>query len=115
MLFCWCSIRGNYSGYGGMCFGFSTPALIAEWVGALRCATTVGLCGFGSHTHTDLEVEIVQRAANHGGDEHFCLHRWEFYWNHNNLSVSAERMVTISACQEAQQGPPILQSNRLFG
>lgn len=50
-----------------------TLVVIAEWDGAWDVPQQWG-CGFSSHTdytHTSLEVEIVQRVANHGEDEHY--------------------------------------------
>lgn len=46
-----------------------TLLLIAYSVGVCNMPQQWG-CGF-DYTHTNLEVKIVQRVANHGEDEHF--------------------------------------------
>lgn len=61
-------------------FWVLTLVLIAELLGAWDMPQQWGF-GFSSHTdytHTNLEVEIVQRMANHEEDEHFVYNDGNF-------------------------------------
>lgn len=103
VLFCWCSIRGNYFGHS-MCFRFWHWCWLPSVVGAWDMPQQWG-CGFGSHedyTHTKLGVKRVQRVANPWRRRTLFQHWWDFYWNCKYLCVNAERLVIISAWWEVQ-------------